>query len=287
MTEDISFEDRYKQSHIEREQYIDNILNSISNKKVVVAGPGTGKTYMFEKILKDKKNTLTLTFVNALVEDLSLCLCGISDVKTLHGFAKGFLSEVIGNTKLYPRMLEIIREDARVLLHKDVDFDNIFNNLDTQSEYLEFYNKRKEYYNNYYGYSDIIFSTVKYLENNKNMIPQYEQIVVDEFQDFNKSEVALIDLLSEKSSILVVGDDDQALYDFKSASPDYIRQKYDENNKEYVSFTLPFCSRSTRVIVGAVNDIVSSATKNGNFVNRIKKEYKYFDDKDKDKICDT
>ena len=33
----------------------------------------------------------------------------------------------------------------------------------------------------------------------KDKVPKYEQVVVDEFQDFNKLEVALIDLLSDKN----------------------------------------------------------------------------------------
>ena len=56
----------------ERNRYVNNILNTTSNKKVVVAGPGTGKTYLFKRILKGKKKALTLTFINSLIEDLSL-----------------------------------------------------------------------------------------------------------------------------------------------------------------------------------------------------------------------
>lgn len=286
MTEKAETSIKYEKSKAERKKHVDAVLNSSSNKKIVVAGPGTGKTYLFKEALKGKQKTLTLTFVNALVEDLSLELCGISDVKTLHGFARSSLGGATGNVKVYPRLSEVIKEDAKILLSEDINFDQIFHNLEDQKEHIEFYKQRKGYYNHYYGYSDIIYAIVKYFEEKNDKIPQYDQVVVDEFQDFNKLEVALIDLLSGKSPILIAGDDDQALYDFKNASPDHIRQRYDENNKEYDSFTLPFCSRCTRVIVEAVNDIINSAIKAGNLNGRVNKEYKYFDDETKDKICD-
>jgi superfamily II DNA or RNA helicase len=63
-------EDRYARAYAERQQHIDAILASPSTKKIVVAGPGTGKTFLFKKALEGKGNTLTLTFVNSLVEDL-------------------------------------------------------------------------------------------------------------------------------------------------------------------------------------------------------------------------
>lgn len=287
MNEASSQDNKYAKSKTERQKHVKAVLSSSSNKKIVVAGPGTGKTYLFKEILKGKKNTLTLTFVNALVEDLSLELYGVSDVKTLHGFARSLLSKAKkdGDVKIYPKLPEIIKEDAKIILDKEIDFDQIFHNLDDETELIEFYKNRKNYYGEYYGYSDIIYAIVKYFENKKEKIPEYQQVVVDEFQDFNKLEVALIDLLSEKNPVLLAGDDDQALYDFKNASPDHIRQKY--NNKEFTSFTLPYCSRCTNVIVEATNDIINSAVKAGNFSDRIEKEYKYFDDERKDNVCAT
>lgn len=287
MDEIATTENKYEDAKTERQKYVDAVLNSSSLKNIVVAGPGTGKTYLFKEVLKGKTNTLTLTFVNALVEDLSLELCGISDVKTLHGFARSALGTATsGTVKVFPKLSEVIKEDAQILLSKDINFDDIFHNRDDENEYIEFYKKRKNYYDKHYGYSDIIFAIVKHFESNKDKIPSYEQVVVDEFQDFNKLEVSLIDLLAEKSPLLLAGDDDQALYDFKSASPEHIRQRHAVENTDYASFTLPYCSRCTRVIVGATNDIIQAATANGNLTGRINKDYRYFDDEQKDKECD-
>ena len=43
-------EDIYAQAKSERQKHVDAILNSPSRKKIVVAGPGTGKTYLFKEI---------------------------------------------------------------------------------------------------------------------------------------------------------------------------------------------------------------------------------------------
>jgi hypothetical protein len=64
--------ERYEIASFERQRHVDTILSSRAYKKLVVAGPGTGKTNLFKTILNGKNNTLTLTFVNALVADLSL-----------------------------------------------------------------------------------------------------------------------------------------------------------------------------------------------------------------------
>ena len=271
----------------ESKRCIDAIIESSSRKKVVVAGPGTGKTFLFKKVIEGKRNALTLTFVNALVQDLSLDLYGMSDVKTLHSFARGALSKITGNeVKIFPKFSAVIRKDAEILLGRSIDFDSIFYNM-RENEYVEFYKNRKDYYGGYYGYSDVIYDLVKSFQEQRNKLPSYDYVLVDEYQDFNESEITLIELLSEKSPVLIAGDDDQALYEeLKSASAKHIRQKFSYDCVDYESFTLPYCRRSTRVIVEAVNDIISVATKKNFMRDRIQKKYKYFDHEDKDAESD-
>ena len=279
-------EDRYATTLRERQEHVNAILRSPSNKKIVVAGPGTGKTYLFKSILEGKQNTLTLSFVNALVEDLSLELCGLSEVKTLHGFALSALKKATNKSiKIFPKLSEVIKVDARILLKKAIDFDHLFHNRDDDNELLAFYKMRKNYYG-HYGYSDIVFAAVKYFEENSKKIPVFGQVVVDEFQDFNTLEVSLIDLLATKSPILLAGDDDQALYEsLKSASSKHIRQRHG-GASGYDPFVLPYCSRCTRIIVEATNDVITGATRDGYLTSRITKPFRYFDDEKKDGVSD-
>jgi superfamily I DNA/RNA helicase len=275
--------DKYAVARHQRQKYVDAVVGAQTDKNLVVAGPGTGKTYLFKAVLQGKTNTLTLTFVNALLADLSLELFGLSDVKTLHGFARSQLQRVTGKTvKVFPKLSEVIKEDAGVLLGGEIDFDYLFNNKVDGDPHLDFYKKRKDYYG-HYGFADLVYAVVLYFERHQDKIPAYAQVVVDEFQDFNALEVSLIDLLAKKSPVLLAGDDDQALYEsLKCASAKHIRKRHAGESPGYACFTLPYCSRSTRVIVDAANDIITHAKDSGLLLGRINKPYEYFEDATKD-----
>jgi DNA helicase-2/ATP-dependent DNA helicase PcrA len=49
-----------------------------------------------------------------------------------------------------------------------------------------------------------------------------DAIIVDEFQDLNELDFQLILLIAERARLVVVGDDDQAIYGFRGTSPKYI-----------------------------------------------------------------
>jgi hypothetical protein len=269
-----------------RTEHIDRILTSDSRRKVVVAGPGTGKTYLFKRVIEGKANTLTLSFVNALVDDLALELCGLSEVRTLHGYARSELRKATKQSiEIHPKLTNIIKEDAHVLLGREIDFERIFHTRDDDHADLTFYNSRRRFYA-HFGYSDVIYAGVKYFENNPGRVPTYDHVVVDEFQDFSALEVSLIELLATKSPVLLAGDDDQALYDFKHASAQHIRDRH-AGRLDYAAFNLPFCARCTRVVIDATNDLIKAAQKNGLLKGRIDKPYLYFDDAKKDKDCEA
>lgn len=51
----------------------------------------------------------------------------------------------------------------------------------------------------------------------------YDCILVDEFQDLNKVQSEFIDLLAQRhGNLMAIGDDDQTIYEWRGASPDYI-----------------------------------------------------------------
>src|SRR6266571_1412866 len=74
---------------------VDKVLASKSAKRLIVAGPGAGKTFLFRKILEhtdgDKDNRIALTFINELKDDLEKNLSDLARVYTLHGYCHSLL----------------------------------------------------------------------------------------------------------------------------------------------------------------------------------------------------
>ena len=83
----------------------------------------------------------------------------------------------------------------------------------------QLYQKRlKE--NNAIDFDDIINDTIKILMENPDVLEYYankfKYVLVDEYQDTNKSQFTLITLLASKNgNITVVGDNDQGIYSFR------------------------------------------------------------------------
>jgi len=58
----------------EPERAVDRVLSSHSPERLIVAGPGAGKTHLFREILRftpgDEHDRIALTFINQLKDDL-------------------------------------------------------------------------------------------------------------------------------------------------------------------------------------------------------------------------
>jgi superfamily I DNA/RNA helicase len=259
----------------ERDYYVDLIMKSNWPKKIIVSGPGTGKTYLFKKILAGKSNGIALTFINNLTQQLAKDLSGIADAYTFHAYCKKLLHKtaidgIDFNFEFFPKLDDIINSDSKIFLSTQNNFRAAFQNLIEDDGRIDFYLSRANFYNAV-SYDDSVYRMLKYYSSHPDQIPSFDQIVVDEYQDFNQLEVSFIDKLSVKSPILIVGDDDQAIYDFKFASPEFIREKYKDPN--FKSFELPFSSRCTQVIVDTVENIVSHAKLSGKLNGRIDKKF--------------
>ena len=93
------------------------------------------------------------------------------------------------------------------------------------------------------GFADLILRAIQALKE-KVSLNQNNFFIIDEYQDFNQAEESLIhQLVSNATSLLVVGDDDQVLYEkLKSGKAILIQNLY--RNKNYAKGMLPFCGRS-------------------------------------------
>ncbi len=261
------------------------IIDSKSRRKLIVAGPGTGKTTIFKALLKEtpgnEKSRLVLTFITNLRDDLEKALSDLCRVSTLHGYCQSLLRADAkvrsGLTKDFvcqPEMASLIKDDWIYCGGKEErQFVNLMRKLAREDE-LKFYFERANYYDAV-DFDDSVYRTAVALRNDPKTIPKFDLVLIDEYQDFNRMEAQLIESLATQSPIVVAGDDDQALYSqLRDASWEFIRSLH--NAREYEVFELPFCMRCPEVIVNAVEDVLEEARKIKKLEGRIKKPYKHF-----------
>lgn len=267
-------------------QAIDQILRSNSRRKLIVAGPGTGKTTLFRALLEssagDQKSRLVLTFLNNLKIDLERNLSHLARVYTLHGYCQLLLKRhsdlrngLTDDFLCFPRMASLIKTDWEYLREEpSPQFIPLMRNLAVGEE-PAFYLERGNYYDSV-DFDDSVYRTYLVLKTIPSLVRGYDLVLIDEYQDFNRMEASFIELLAEQNSIVVAGDDDQALYSqLRNASWEHIRSLY--NSGDYEVFPLPFCMRCPEVIVEAVNDIVLKARQEKKLEGRIDKPYRHYE----------
>ena len=259
----------------ERKKCLDAILSSKSNKKLILAGAGTGKTFTFKEVLNanPEGENIAMTFIRMLTSDMYASFGDLAEVKTFHAYCKKILHEQNGKVELIPFLTKIIEEDAQILELELKDFDRKIQMLDEGSPEVAFYLRRGDYYDAV-SFNDSVYRLYKALQEKPNIVPNFNQILIDEYQDFNPMEVAFMNELEKKGNILIVGDDDQAVYAGRCASPNHLRDKF--NSGDYEKFELPFCSRCPEVIVNATNAFLSNAQEKGFLKGRVNKRYECF-----------
>lgn len=110
-------------------------------------------------------------------------------------------------------------------------------------------------------FDDIIFNTVKLLEENEDVRniyqTQFKYVMVDEYQDTNHAQYVLTSLLADKyKNICVVGDDDQSIYRFRGATIKNILS-FENHYKGAKVIRLEENYRSTQNILDGANAVIS------------------------------
>lgn len=97
---------------------------------------------------------------------------------------------------------------------------------------------------------------------------RYDHILVDEFQDINPLDLSLIRELVQRnrSTITIVGDDDQAIFEWRGATPEYILNPDAYFGTNFQDYQLAINYRSPHNIVNLSQDLI------GNNENRVKKK---------------
>ena len=85
---------------------------------------------------------------------------------------------------------------------------------------------------------------------------EFAHILVDEFQDLNRAEQGVIQLLSDQAHVCIVGDDDQSIYSFKHAHPEGIRD-WVITNANADDLELAECRRCPTTVVHMANSLIA------------------------------
>lgn len=114
--------------------------------------------------------------------------------------------------------------------------------------------------NNALDFDDLIVKTVELFSNASEVLDYYQEkfryIMVDEYQDTNKAQFKLVDLLAARyRNICVVGDDDQSIYKFRGADIENILC-FEKAFTGARIIKLEENYRSTQNILDAANEVI-------------------------------
>ncbi len=219
-----------------------------SSVKILIAGPGTGKTTKAVKEFigkhKNLDKILVLSYTNATIKDLlssfkkkrvditekncmtlHKCALKINHLKNVH-----ILGEIEEKNLLYY---------AKKL---NIDFDQLCSFLKCIT------------------FKKMITSCIDFIKTNpvyiREQIGGLELLIVDEYQDFNKDERELINLISSLAKeVVILGDDDQSIYEFKNADPQGIISLYKDSLNKIVQHE-NICHRCPKGVVQACNNLI-------------------------------
>ena len=121
--------------------------------------------------------------------------------------------------------------------------------------------QKQLYENNALDFDDIIFQTVKLLQEHEDVRRFYQQkfryVLVDEYQDTNHMQYLLSSLLAGGyENICVVGDDDQSIYRFRGATIENILN-FEKEYRGSRTIRLEQNYRSTQAILNAANAVIA------------------------------
>lgn len=263
----------------------------------VLAGPGTGKTFALmrrvARLLQDgatPNRILVCTFTRTAARDLEeeLARLGVEGVDqvwagTLHAFCFGLLGrgEVPKATGRVPRPL--LGFEERFLL-QDLNGDG-FGGIRDRDRRLQAFNAAwarlqsdtpgwpqdpidRAFHGQLVGWlrfhramlvGELVPEALRYLRDNPASPHRraLDHVLVDEYQDLNRAEQVLPDLLAEAGHLIIIGDEDQSIYSFKFAHPEGIAT-FNESHPGTHDEGLEECRRCPRLVVEIANTLIAN-----------------------------
>jgi superfamily I DNA/RNA helicase len=272
------------------------IASSDAERLRVLAGPGTGKSFAMKRRVArllemgvEPAHILPVTFTKVAAEDLHRELvqmgaagCEQLHATTLHSLAlRGLMrAHVLVATGRQPRPLN---DFERRPLEQDLaaDFGGVRNvrkrikafeaawareqhevpnaNMDPQDAAFENSLLSWLRFHRAMLIGEVIPVFLEYLRNDPHAPEraEFSHILVDEFQDLNRAEQELIELMSGNANVCIVGDDDQSIYGFKHANPEGIRTWCEDIEPPREDASIGECRRCPARVVRMANRLIA------------------------------
>jgi ATP-dependent DNA helicase UvrD/PcrA len=260
-------------------------ITSRSRQLLVAAGPGTGKTYTLVARLAallaegaEPTRVCAITFTTkaaAQVRERLIKAVGPAGeevfVGTFHRFCLDWLQRespgltVVGpesRERLLKRLLPELTASERTSLGEEIaDFVERFGSgtslpapPDAVRRYFDELGRLTAI-----DLDGVIPTMVKRLQGDtdfrQRVVASVEQLFVDEFQDLNASQFALVQLLATAAGVFAIGDPDQAIYGFRGSDLAYFFRFAELPGTETLSLSRNY--RSGKAIIAAAGAVIS------------------------------
>lgn len=263
----------------------------------VSAGPGTGKSFaLMRRIARlieegaDPSRILVITFTRtaarALARDLaSIAVEGVAAIVTgtLHsyGFRTLTRAEVLAFNRRSPRMLldferTPLFEDLKIPKSRTMKqcqnmvkaFEADWARLQHEIPGWPLNTDDKAFHDELMDWmqfhecmllGELPTLMLHYLRENPAAPERsaFDHVPVDEYQDLNRADQVLIDLLASRGTLTVVGDEDQSIYGrIRHAHPEGIRN-FEAEHPDTESLSMDVCRRCPPQVVEMANNLIS------------------------------
>ena len=271
---------------------------AITGPVLIVAGPGTGKTrtltHRLAHLIADHhvppEQCLALTFSRRaaaeMVERLEHLLPDVGrqvPVMTFHALGLTLLREFADRLGLGPAMRVAGEAERTQLLMESLDLsEHAAGQLLTKisrrkrrpadapsddppalADAIDRYH-RELHARDWVDFDDLIIRPLELLQNNPDLVDRcrsrYPWVSIDEYQDIDASQYALVRLLvPADGNLCAIGDPDQAIYGFRGADVGYF-QRFREEFPAARTIHLERNYRSTQTIVDAALQAIAPAS---------------------------
>lgn len=186
----------------------------------------------------------------------------IYDTSDTQALVKSCLKQLnLDDKQFQPSSVLSAISTAKNALQDDRDFAKQAGNFHEQkvAEVYQLY-QQKLRNNNALDFDDLLMLAVRLLQNNEEVLERYQDkfshIMIDEYQDTNRAQYLLAQMLANKHrNLCVVGDVDQSIYGWRGADIRNIMD-FEKDYPEVKIITLEQNYRSTQVILNAANAVI-------------------------------